>query len=55
MGVEFEDLSFVRFGVCVNVGSRRGDFDVIYVSGNTKVRVVASRGYSRQMGNLMQS
>jgi hypothetical protein len=50
MGVGFEDLSFVMFGGCVNVGVRRGDFDVIYVSGNTKVRVVESDGIVSRSG-----
>jgi len=43
------------FRVYVSLGVRRGDFDVIYVSGNTKVRLVESEGIVGQMGNLVQS
>jgi hypothetical protein len=42
MWMDFEDLSFWIFVEYVSRGVRRGDFDVIYVSGNTKVRVVES-------------
>jgi hypothetical protein len=53
MGVGIEDLSFLMFGVCVHIGARCGDFDVIYVSGNWVARVGEAQGSSAEMGNLV--
>ena len=50
MWAAIEDLAFGVFGVCVHVGVRRGDFDVIYVSGITVVRTIESEGIVSRWG-----
>jgi len=50
MGAEFEDLAFCMFVMYVCVGARRGEFDVIYVSGNSMVRLAESEGIVGRWG-----